>query len=187
MKKNGRQEKFFLSFACLSFLALSGAAVHGQVVVTRVRWQLLPSRQAKTQAAKEVDTITRAPSSRGGQPLGAVVVLRNDGDKPAVGVLLHYAVTAKIAPIKGDRLHTGIWVVPFLLEEGRVPEIRPGQEKNFMIRNLNLEPYLRKLAREGYWAVSLRLQVMAEPRSGEELTRKILEAELPVLWEESNK
>lgn len=151
------------------------------MVLSAVRWQLVPAKLAKEKEPVDVTQILRAPDTRGGPALGAVAVLRNNGDKPAVGVLVRYAVSAKIAPVSGGEA-SGTWGVPFWSEEERVPQLVPGKDKNVFVRNLNLEPYLRKLFSEGFWPTALRVQVMAEPRRGDDVTHLIAETELPVLW-----
>lgn len=165
----------------LLFCAALAADASGQVVLSSVRWNLLPSQKAGRKKAEPVDSVVRPPAHPGGEPLGAVVALNNEGARPAVGVLLRYAVSAQITPIGGGK--EGVWTVPFWLEETRIPQVAPGKEVRFTIRNLHLEANLRKLQREGFWPTALRIQVMTEPKSGEDLDRKIVQADLPVLWE----
>lgn len=158
------------------------------MVLTKAQWQVLPSQRPPRKAALDIASLSLPPGAPNRETLGAVVVLRNAGAKAAVGVLLRYAVSARIAPVDGGgstALTTGgggSWTVPFWLEEARVPRIRAGQEQRFTIRNLHLEPHLRQLLREGFWPTALRLQVMAEPKRGEDPAQKMLDAELPIGW-----
>jgi len=98
-------------------------------------------------------------------------------------VLLRYAVSARIAPIAQPH-QPGIWTIPFWLGERRIPQIGAGREKRFELRGFNLEVHLRQLHREGYWPTALRIEIMAEPKKGEDLSQKIWEKELPVVWQQ---
>ena len=178
----------------LSLFSLLAAALpwaHSQaaaeVVLSQVRWQLLPSKQSGIQEAKEITTLSRPPDTRVGPALGAEAVLRNDGPKSAVGVLLRYTVEAKIVAVGAGPGAAGTWTVPFWWEEGHVPQIAAGKEKRFAIRDLNLETYLKRLLSEGFWPTALRIRVMVEPRRGDDLAQMISESELPVSWDGTNK
>lgn len=180
---------FFLSgLACLA-LAVEGRA---QVLLKTVEWKLLPAKRERGAQAPTISRLIRPPEAvkPPALTLGASVTVTNAGGKAAVGVLVRYAVWAKIAPAGTDALEvsketTGTWAVPFWLEEKHIPKIAAGKEASFLIPNLHVEDYLKQLRREGYWPVAFRLQVMAEPKKGEELAGKILEAEIPVIWKEA--
>jgi hypothetical protein len=160
--------------------ALSRASA--EVVLSEVRWQVQPAKGQSDKQAQDVTRLVRTPDSRTGQTLGAVAVLRNEGNKPAVGVLIRYCVEAKVAPVTKETAHIGTWTVPFWWEQAHIPQIAAGQEKKFSIHDLNLDAYLRRLSSEGFWPTALRIRVMAEPRRGDDLSRVIAEAELPIEW-----
>lgn len=173
-------DRIFLSTLVLTALAVGSAAA--EVRLSSVKWHLLPAQKSALRKAEPVERLVRAPAQLVGEPLGAVVTITNSGARPAVGVLLRYTIAARLSPIgQGDQ--GGIWEVPFWLEDVRIPQVGAGKEVSFTIRNLHLEAHLKKLRSEGFWPTALRVQVMAEPKTGEDLSQKILEAELPVVWE----
>ncbi|MBI4050883.1 MAG: hypothetical protein HY400_00085 [Elusimicrobia bacterium] len=84
-------------------------------------------------------------------------------------------------PIGGVR-GSGIWTVPFWLEERRVPKLPGVQQKQIPLAHLDFKDYFKRMKRLGYWPEAIKAQVMVEPKEGESLEGHILESEIPVEW-----
>lgn len=117
----------------------------------------------------------------GGRLAGRVrarLSLLNRGPRSVEGILLRYGVAAKIAP--GGTDAPGVWGVPFMIEERRVPKVGPNQIQEVSLETGMLPIYLGRLSRAGYRPRELRLQVMIEPRRGETSPVRLLESVLPL-------
>ena len=153
-------------------LALCAGAASAEVEPQAVRWQHI-SKQ-KQESAKPMDVAELALPLEG--KLLARVKLLNRG--PATeGVLLRYSLTPKIS---ADAHTAPVGVVPFVIEEKRVPKIGANQ---FLEVTLDLTPavtlYLKKIARDDFKLREIRLQLMVSPRRGEKGI-KTIESALPI-------
>lgn len=164
---------------CAAGAVLWAAPARAEIELQSVRWQQM-SRE-KGQAAKPLDI--KALSVKEGGPLGgrllAKVKLLNRG-AAVEGILLRYAVTAKIARI-ADPKRPAEWAVPYTIDQTRVPKVGANQ---FLEASLDptalTELYLRKIYSQGYWPVELKLQVMLEPRKDNTGALQVLESSLPL-------
>jgi hypothetical protein len=171
--------KFAAVFLSAAGAVLWAAPARAEVELQSVRWQL--TARDRSQGGKPAD-ITALSIKEGGAlggRLAAKVKLLNRG--PAVeGILLRYAVTAKIARVAQPK-RPAEWAVPFTIDEKRVPKVGANQYLEAKLDPTALtELYLRKIYSQGYWPVELKLQVMLEPRKDNTGALQVLESSLPV-------
>lgn len=159
--------------------ALAAAPARAEVQLQSVRWQQLA--REKTQSARPLD-VTQLALKDGAPLTGRIVAkvkLLNRGPQ-VEGILLRYAMTAKVARVQ-DPKHPAVWALAYSLDEKRVPKIGANQFLETTLDPTALtDLYLRKLYREGYWPTELKLQVMLEPRKDNTEPLQVLESSLPV-------
>lgn len=156
--------------------------LHAEVMIQEVSWQLAspgPGRKAVYQAIKELPT--QPPRIEG--KLRLRVVLKNRGPHEADGLVLRYCLTARLAATGGNS--EGVWAVPFLISEKRVPKVGPNQHLEValdpaMSVDMPLTHYLQRALNSGFWPDQLRLQVMLAPRRGVVETIQTQELVIPV-------
>ena len=170
-------ERLSIGTAALAFFLLVGAA-RAEVALQGARWQR--ADRINDKVSKGID-IVEASILPGAALKGRMLVkvrLLNRGPAKE-GILLRYAVTAKIGPLAQPQIEPA-WALPYMLEEKRVPKIGANQ-----FYEATLDPtarkfrLLRKIYRMGYWPQELKVQVMLEPRNGNAGALQILEAVLP--------
>lgn len=159
--------------ALLLTVALSASA---EPALGGVRWELLP---AKRGGAAESITALQGAAPKLAARLRARLTLKNRGPKRVESLLLRYSLSAKVAPKDGAR--EAVWTVPFAIEEKRVALLKPNQVTEVALGpSAMLGLYFKKLQREGYKPVELKLQVMLEPRLGADWGPEPTEASLVV-------
>jgi hypothetical protein len=159
-------------------LALAAAAVRADVVVTGVDWVVQPGgRGTAYQPAKEWK---QAPASTLALKPRVVVTLENKGNTTEEAIVFSYAVSAKLVDIHTPDAE-GVWTVPFLTEDHRIPWLRAGKNLDVRVDSLLLATYLRKVYRAGFWPKAIRIQVMPEARPGDAIQPPV-EKELAVEW-----
>ncbi|MEI7483009.1 MAG: hypothetical protein WCK75_11785, partial [Elusimicrobiota bacterium] len=67
-----------------------------------------------------------------------------------------------------DAADAGFWAVPFRVEELRISRIQPGGVYEARLIHFVLNEQLKKLKNTGFWVDALKLQVMLDPRQGDE-------------------
>lgn len=160
-------------------LLLSPAFARAEMALEKVQWQLV-KRERPTGALKSEDigALKLAGPKLSGK-LRAKVSLANGEAKAVEGILLRYSLCARLAPEDGKG--AGVWAVPFLIEERRVPKVGAKETLEVPLDTSPMfELYLKRVAREGFAPDQLKLQVMVEPRRGEIRTIALLESALPV-------
>lgn len=159
-------------------LLLCASAAAAEVQVQAVSWQRLEAEKGKPTKAEDVRELKLEPGKTVKGRLLARLALVNRG-AAADGVLLRYAMTAKVANLERPE-EPAVWSVPFMIDEKRVA--RAGANSVFETTvdpTTMLAIYLARVYREGYWPVELKLQVMAAPRKGAGAL-KVVEQTLPV-------
>ena len=163
------------------WLALAVPAVgtaRAELSIESVQWQAAHPVKGRPQRFKDIGELPAAPPKLGAK-LRAMLRLKNRGPKRVEGILLRYSLTARLGPLKGGE--EGIWSVPFLIEERRVPKVGANQFFDVPLEpSALLELYLRKTVRAGFWPDELKLQVMLEPHRGAVETISPMESILPV-------
>lgn len=164
-------------------LALAAAVpARGELSIDKAFWQAAdkPARPGQRRLFENIEAYEAAPR-RAERKLRARLVLKNRGPRPVQGVLLRYSLTARLVPLDKEKEGEGVWAVPFMIEERRVPRIGPNQYLDVPLDPAPLlDLYLKKVARSGYWPDQLKLQAMIEPTRGEAEALQILESVLPV-------
>ncbi|MBI5884007.1 MAG: hypothetical protein HZB91_12995 [Elusimicrobia bacterium] len=176
MRKGGLIAAFV---ACAVLFAAFPA--QAEIRLEGVRWL---ASQGLT-PARRFEEITVAPLYRGflkGR-VRARVKVRNASPGSAEGILLRYAMSARLLPMgaPASAAERAAWAVPFLVEEKRIPRIGAQQtiEANLELTTL-LKLYAARLKRAGYRALELKLQVMVEPHLGEKGDIQLVESVIRV-------
>lgn len=147
-------------------VAAAGTAASAEVVLEGVHWQVARVEQGRVAAWQDVKVLQDGPPKLDNR-LRARLVLKNRGDKPEEGLLIRYAMTARLdGPADGPGA-AGVWAIPFDVEERRVPKVAAGKMIEVPLDvNAALDLYLRRLARTGWWPDRVRLQAMVDPHQG---------------------
>lgn len=160
------------ALAVWALAALLPAAAAAEIRLQKIRWQLRPPGAA--QKFSDVESFKLSGAQMAGR-VRARLTLDNRGPASVEGVLLKYSLTARLVPAEGNQ--EGIWAVPFLLDEKRVPKIGPNQTLEVSLVPAELVAlYLRKIHRAGFYPKEIRLQVMVEPHRGERIPIRTLES-----------
>lgn len=161
----------------LAFAAFGAASARAELFLESLSWQRARVEKARVVAWEDAGRVLDGPPKLETR-LRARLTLKNRGPKPAEGILLRYSMTGRIK-IDGSAVD-GAWAVPFSVDEKRVPKVGPNKTQDvYLTTSPALELYLAKLARAGWWADRLKLQVMIEPHAGA-LEVKSLDSELEV-------
>lgn len=148
-------------------LMLVGAPAEAGIVLEGVHWQAGPAETVRAGAWRDVKVLRNNPP-RLESGLRARLVLSNDGPTPEEGLLIRYSMTARVSPIAGAPA-AGAWAIPFVVDEKRVPVVAPDSMIDVVLETgTALRLYVRRLARAGWWPDQVKLQVMLEPRPGED-------------------
>jgi len=161
------------------FLALSGSA-WGEVALKQARWFVVQNGKARRGGYRPAERWVQPPAARLSSKPRAVVTVVNRGPKPEEGVLLRYAISARLFRAGETGVGEGLWTVPFWVEERRVPRLKANEVKDIPIDSMLLITFLKRTFRAGFWLNALKIQVMVEPRIGDKLPERILEEVLPV-------
>lgn len=151
-------------------------------------WRGTKDRHAP-QYLQEPDRWIQPPAGKVLTMPRVVVTLVNRGPAPAEGVVLRYAISARIVSIKtpGGR---GTWGVPIWVDRRRVPFLKPNQSLDIQLDptgEMRLATSMKEMFRAGFWPDALNIQVMVEPRLGEDIAHKTSDRTLPVAWRAAGK
>lgn len=148
----------------LAALAPAGRA-SAELSLESVHWQAGRVERGRAISWADVKVLDDAPPKFDSR-LRARLVLKNRGPKTMEGILLRYSLTSRLVKIDGDSLD-GVWGVPFMVEERRVPKIGPNQMIEVPLETKpGLDLSVRRLSRSGWWPDRVRLQVMIVPHAG---------------------
>lgn len=151
--------------AVLAFAAFAAAGARAELLQDSVSWQRARVEKSRVVAWEDAGQVLDGPPKLETR-LRARLTLKNRGPKAAEGILLRYSMIARLLPIAGAAAE-GTWGVPFMVDERRVPKVGPNKTLDvYLTTSPALELYLAKLARAGWWADRLKLQVMIEPHPG---------------------
>lgn len=146
----------------LAALAAGAGPASAQLSLESLSWQRAASDRSSS-AWEDADAIVDAPPKLDGR-LRASLRLKNRGPKATEAILLRYSITARISR---DASVEGVWAIPFMVDERRVPKVGPNHVAEVPLSlSPALEIYLNRLSRAGWWPDRLKLQVMLEPHAG---------------------
>jgi len=173
-----RIPRIVVALLCAALTVGAGAA-SAELGVKEVQWQIPAPAKGGRKTFQSLEKWVQAPTARPGVKPRALVTLVNRGPKPAEGLVLCYAVAARLVKI-GEPQKEGVWTVPFWREERRVPWVNANQTKDVPLDQMVLDIFLKRTFRAGYWPDALRIQVMVEPREGNGPLQGVTERVLPV-------
>jgi hypothetical protein len=153
------------ALAAAALVAAAAGAASAEVALEGVHWQVGRAEAGRAAVWQDVKTLVQKPPKLDSR-LRARLVLSNRGAQDEEGLLLRYSLTARLAPAAGAPAE-GAWVVPFSVEEKRVPRV--GASKMIEVpldASPALDLYLRRVARAGWWPDAVKISVMLEPRAG---------------------
>lgn len=156
-----------------------------QVTIQDLGWQVSIQVQKQKRNYHAVERWLFPPTTQVKIRPRVLVTLMNPAQAAERAILLRYAVSARLRRIGSEG--TGVWTLPFLLEETHIPNL-PGKSSKDIPLPLNrvaLQGYLQRMYRAGYWPDAFRVQLLVEPRSGETMDRRFSEKEVAVLWKPS--
>jgi len=164
--------------SCFAFAFLVFAQFACAVDIAGVKWQRgLEKKGVSKRVFEDISWLRIATDNPSVKNLRILVALTNRGDKPVEGSVLRCAFSLRLAKAGAGE---GVWTVPFLVEERRVARIKPGNSSDVNVYNIDMKPYLARLKGTGFWPDAVKVQLMVEPRRGDELTGVIYESVLPV-------
>ena len=149
----------------LAFAALWAASARAELLLEAVSWQRARVTGTRVTAWEDVGQLIDGPPKLDAR-LRARVTLKNRGPVAAEGILLRYSMTGRVSPVADEKSEAS-WAIPFMVDEKRVPKVGPNKTLDvFLVTSPALELYLAKIARAGWWADRVKLQVMIEPHAG---------------------
>ena len=145
-------------------------------------WQILNKRE--NSAPAPIDEILLPPNGYLKGRLKAVLNLNNQGASRE-GILLRYTLSAKVYSITKPEKDKG-WTIPFAVDERRVPILRSGQTLPVVFDVTDpVKDYFKQLALEGWKPAKIKIEVMIEPRQGENSALKTTQTVLNVAGDAS--
>ena len=175
-----KRAKFAVAVLSLQVLTLPlGPVLRAQVRISAIDWQI---SRAEGKTALPFETITELklePYRKYLTKFRAVVTAQNSSAKPAEGLVLRCALSLHLVKLS-SAADTGFWAVPFRTEELRISRIKPGASYEARLIHFTLNPQLNKLKNTGFWVDALKLQVMLDPRLGDEPARIMKETVISI-------
>ena len=161
-----------LLLAALPFLSRT---LQAQVQINSIDWQVSRAEGKEKLAFEPILELKLAPYQKYLNKFRAVVNIRNSSARPVEGLVLKCALSLRVVKLS-DAQQAGFWAVPFRVEEVRVSRIQPGGVYEAKLIHFVLNEQLKKLKNTGFWVDALKLQVMLDPRLGDEPARIMKEA-----------
>ncbi len=138
-----------------------------QVQLDKIDWQISLAAGEKPLPFKTIRELKLEPYQKYPHKLRAVVVAQNASARPAEGLVLRCALSLHLVRVS-DAADAGFWAVPFRTEELRISRIKAGETYEAKLIHFVLNEQLKKLRNTGFWADALKLQVMLDPKIGDD-------------------
>lgn len=168
---SGRQMvKNIVNGSLLVFMC--SAAAFAQITIEDVNWQVSKIVGAKRLPFVKVKEVLIKPEGKINEKIRILVSVRNEGNKVVEGLVLRYALKFKIVKLNSAD-DTAVWSVPFRIEELRISKIKPSREQTVKILNTGINTELKKLRSNGFWIDAIGMEIMIEPRKGDDLNKNI--------------
>ena len=165
--------------AALLFLPFLCSSVQAQVRLDGIDWQVSSAGDNNTVPFKPLREIKLDLYHKYPHRLRAVVSVRNDHGKPVEGLVLRYALSLHI--VKPSTVPSaGFWAVPFRTDELRISKIKAGGVHEARLRHFVLNGQFKKLNSTDFRADALKLQIMLDPKGGEDPAMILKEGVIPI-------
>ncbi|MFA6433835.1 MAG: hypothetical protein WCW52_03990 [Elusimicrobiales bacterium] len=138
-----------------------------QVRIEKIDWQVSRAEGKNKQLFEPILELKLEPYQKYLNKFRAVVNIANSSSRPAEGLVLRCALSLHLVKL-ADTSGAGFWAVPFRVEELRISRVRPGGAYEARLIHFVLNEQLKKLANTGFWVDALKLQVMLDPRQGDD-------------------
>lgn len=172
MIRNARVAALLLLFTAAPFLS---RPLYAQVQINRIDWQVSRVEGKVKLPFEPILELKLEPYQKYLNKFRAVVNVGNSSAKPAGGLVLRCALSLHVVHL-ASAASAGFWAVPFRVEELRISQIRPGGVYEAKLIHFVLNEQLKKLRNTGFWVDALKLQVMLDPRQGDDPARTMKEA-----------
>lgn len=168
--------------AILAFALLfaQAAPLAAQVEIIKIDWELSRLQGKNRTPYAPVKGLNASPDVKFTDYLRALVTLRNPASKAAEGLVLRYALSMRLLR-KGNPPEKAFWGIPFYVEEVRVSKINPSSERQARVIRFELQNQLNKLRNSGFEPSALKLEVMLNPRQGDEPAAILREAVIEIV------
>ena len=168
------------SLLLLPVLALAFCPeLRAQVQINKIDWQSSRVEGKTVLPFEAIGELKLAPYQKYPNKFRAVVTAQNSSAKPVDGLVLRCALSLHLTRIS-DAADGGFWAVPFHTEEVRISQIKPAGIYEAKLVHIGLNEQLNKLRNTGFWIDAIKLQVMLDPRPGDEPSRIMKEAVISV-------
>jgi len=172
--------RFALVFLMLPALMLPFCpALRAQVRINTIDWQISRTEGKVSLPFETITELKLEPYRKYSNKFRAVVTAQNSSAKPAEGLVVRCALSLHLVNIS-TAADPGFWAVPFRVEELRISRIKPGGTYEARLIHFTLNEQLNKLKNTGFWVDALKLQVMLDPRPGDEPARIMKETVISI-------
>jgi hypothetical protein len=177
MNRRARFAAAFLMFPAL-MLPLC-PALRAQVRINTIDWQVSRTDGKVSLPFETIAELKLEPYQNYSNKFRAVVTAQNPSAKPAEGLVIRCALSLHLVKLS-TAADPGFWAVPFRVEELRISRIQPGGVYEAKLIHFTLNEQLNKLKNTGFWVDALKLQVMLDPRPGDDPARIMKEAVISI-------
>ena len=153
-----------------ALLLASRSVLLAQVQISTISWQISRTEGKVSRPFETITELKLEPYRKYLNKFRAVVTAQNPSLKPAEGLVIRCALSLHLVKIASAD-DPGFWAVPFRTEELRISRIKPGASYEAKLIHFTLNEQLNKLKNTGFWVDALKLQVMLDPRPGDEPAR----------------
>ena len=159
-----------LFLLCISFTGLSA-----QITIGDIDWEVSKDIGTKRLPFVKVKELLIKPEEKGNEKIRILISVRNEGYKVVEGLVLRYALKFRIVKLNSAD-DTAIWSVPFRIEELRISKIKPSDLQTVKIINTGIDAELKKLKNNGFWIDAIGMEIMIEPRKGDDLNKNVYQS-----------
>ena len=160
------------------FRLLFSASARAQARVAAVSWEASAPKAKMWTPFAPITELKLAPDRKLKDKLRAVFTVRNLSGAAVEGLVLRYSLRLRLVK-EGEAPEKGVWAVPFRVEEVRLAKVPAGEARQVRAMRFELNEQIKKLSGTGLWFDAIKLEVMVEPRRGEDLSAIISESILP--------
>ncbi len=156
----------------MTLILLNAPQIWAQILINNIKWQI---KSPKSRVYAAVKTLEVNPKNCKSLNTKILIFLENDSKQDARGIVLRYALRFRIKRFASEA-GPAIWALPFHLEEVRVSRVKANSSHVVKLQNVNIATELRKLKNNGFWADAIGIEVMVEPKLGDDLERNIYQS-----------